>query len=591
MVHSDEQESSVADEFAFLLTTDNHLGVHEGSALYQAQVDDSFIVFEEIMSMAAQHNVDAILHSGDMFNDASPSKETLNRTAEIFSGGYSAPASPPTSTTRTTVSVPMFAIHSNHDAPTGVGQIAAMDILSSGRWLNYIGKTNPVDEIHVRPVLLHRGAVRVAVYGLGYIHERKLHELMANGKVVWDPPPSPGHVCVLLVHQNRRARKAKWFLDPAHIPPFTDVVLWGHEHDCTCLQTVETLKLPQGGRTAFLLQLGSSVATSLSEAEAGPKVAAIFRVRMRDGEPEVKLDVHRLRCVRPVVFSELAIPTGITEAAAVTMVGETLERMSRQASKEVDPRTTVPLLRLRVRHDASRIADNYGPIVAELAGRGLLINPHNAILKSVKRGTTKDSKDSGLISADEPKLEYVLLRRLVGRGRPEECQMKLVPASMLLERHEVFMSARGNLAELVLKLVDETTEAMRERLDALGLRDVGARAPEAKAHVVEVDSRAAEVGEDVVRAEDAEAIVEGGADDDAPAPAPRTRVRVGRREEVKAPKAKGTQSVPQVGSDSEATPVKRKATPTRTSKRIAMSGQGKKLPALTSPDWDEELLG
>lgn len=38
------------------------------------------------------------------------------------------------------VSIPIFAIHGNHDDPAGKGNLAALDVLSSAGLINYFGK-------------------------------------------------------------------------------------------------------------------------------------------------------------------------------------------------------------------------------------------------------------------------------------------------------------------------------------------------------------------------------------------------------------------------------------------------------------------
>ncbi len=492
----------VADEFTFLVTTDNHLGIYEGSALYQDQLDDSFLAFEEVMGIAKDRQVDAILHGGDMFHQSSPSKETFSRVADILSRSVFGPRkvtfdveSDPSDhfdavdglnfqDPNHSVSIPMFAIHGNHDYPNGVDQVSALDIMARGRWLNYMGKVNPVDTIHVKPVLLSKNGVKVALYGLGWLHERKLHELLSTGKVVFHAPPDADeYTSILMVHQNRRARKVRWFLDITFIPHFIDVIIWGHEHDPTCTEGLpERVVHPVTNKTILILQLGSTVATSLTEGEAGPKLTALLTVAARP-HPCVKLSVITLHNYRPIVIRQIAIPTGISDDAASAMVRDKLQLMGAGTrGADVNPAFRVPLLRLKVTHDGARLASNYSPIAVELAAEGVLLNPHNAIVKSTKRDGVAGG--AGAMVTEDPKLENLVLDRLVGDGSAGQSAMAIIPATVLMEQLETFISARGNLAEMVIQAVKGVTDGLADRM--LGLAG-GDRAIVAKENVMEAD--------------------------------------------------------------------------------------------------------
>lgn len=60
--------------FRIMVATDNHLGYLEHD---QIRCDDSFIAFEEILSVSKQYKVDFLLLGGDLFHHHNPSKKTM----------------------------------------------------------------------------------------------------------------------------------------------------------------------------------------------------------------------------------------------------------------------------------------------------------------------------------------------------------------------------------------------------------------------------------------------------------------------------------------------------------------------------------
>ena len=59
------------------------------------------------------------------------------------------------------VELPIFVIHGNHDDPTGSGGLSALDLLSVSNFVNYFGKSDNIDDIHVRPILISKGETKV----------------------------------------------------------------------------------------------------------------------------------------------------------------------------------------------------------------------------------------------------------------------------------------------------------------------------------------------------------------------------------------------------------------------------------------------
>lgn len=146
------------------------------------------------------------------------------------------------------IGLPVFTIHGNHDDPSSMDDISAVDILASANLLNYFGKAkitrsdvNPSGEVKIRPILIRKGNTKLALYGLGNIRDERMCRLFSspNG-VEWARPASSevAHVDdwvnLFILHQNRVAhvQGAKNIVKETHLPKFLDVVVWGHEHEC-----------------------------------------------------------------------------------------------------------------------------------------------------------------------------------------------------------------------------------------------------------------------------------------------------------------------------------------------------------------------
>lgn len=182
-------EIAMDDEtLRILVATDNHLGYAERDSI---RSNDSFAAFEEVLITAKDRRADFVLLAGDMFHENKPSRRTthtamnilrkhclgedpvfteiLNEQSEVFKTGplgkvnYEDPYQ--------SISMPVFAIHGNHDDPSREGgsgeSLAALDLLSVSNLLNYFGKSEQVDDIEITPILMRKGATFIALYGLG----------------------------------------------------------------------------------------------------------------------------------------------------------------------------------------------------------------------------------------------------------------------------------------------------------------------------------------------------------------------------------------------------------------------------------------
>jgi double-strand break repair protein MRE11 len=184
--------------FRVIVATDNHLGYAERDSI---RSNDSFAAFEEILITAKEKKADFVLLAGDMFHDNKPSRRTthaamqllrrhclgdepvhmeiLSEQSEVFKTGplgrvnYEDPYQ--------SVSLPVFAIHGNHDDPSREGgsgeSLAALDLLSVSNLINYFGKSEQVDDIEIVPILIRKGGTCIALYGLG---EKKSQQFFSS---------------------------------------------------------------------------------------------------------------------------------------------------------------------------------------------------------------------------------------------------------------------------------------------------------------------------------------------------------------------------------------------------------------------------
>ena len=218
----------------FLVSTDNHLGYCEKDPI---RCNDSFAAFEEVLRTAKHKNVDFVLFAGDMFHENKPSRHTIHSTMELLRtyclGGepvfieilndqedifkasmgrvnYEDPFQ--------SISLPIFAIHGNHDDPSREGTtgdaLAALDLLAVSNLINYFGKSDRVEDIEIAPILIRKGTTKIAIYGLGAIRDERLNRMWNQKKVKFvrltQDQGRDDFFNIFLLHQNRdygRGRK------------------------------------------------------------------------------------------------------------------------------------------------------------------------------------------------------------------------------------------------------------------------------------------------------------------------------------------------------------------------------------------------
>ena len=237
------------DTFRILVSTDNHLGYLEKDPIRGM---DSFAAFEEVCQLAKAQYCDFVLLAGDLFHDNKPSRQTLFRTMEIMRRYCMGPnpvrfrvMSDSNECFRSSVNgvvnyddeyfsvdLPVFSIHGNHDDPTRDGcseMLAALDLLAVSNLLNYFGRSDEVDKVVVKPVLMEKGSTKIALYGLGSLRDERLNRMWQNNKVKFlradTEEEEADWFSIFALHQNRDyGRGMKNCVKEDMIPEWMDLV-------------------------------------------------------------------------------------------------------------------------------------------------------------------------------------------------------------------------------------------------------------------------------------------------------------------------------------------------------------------------------
>lgn len=263
---------------------------------------DAVNTFEEVLQIATEQKVDMILLGGDLFHENNPSREVQHRVTQLLRQ-YCLNGNPIALEFLSDASVnfnqsvfghvnyydqnlnvglPIFTIHGNHDDLSGKG-LTALDLLHESGLVNLFGKHSNIQEFIVSPILLRKGETRLALYGIGSQRDDRLVRAFKNNSISFLRPNAGAEdwFNLFVLHQNRprRAmhRSTGNFLPESLIPQFFDLLIWGHEHECKPdPQYVASSEAVGDG--FYILQPGSTVATSLTPEEALQKNAFLIKV-------------------------------------------------------------------------------------------------------------------------------------------------------------------------------------------------------------------------------------------------------------------------------------------------------------------------
>eukprot|EP00756_Hemistasia_phaeocysticola_P045920 Hpha_TRINITY_DN19676_c0_g1::TRINITY_DN19676_c0_g1_i1::g.186118::m.186118/K10865/MRE11; double-strand break repair protein MRE11 len=413
VVPAPEGDQSSVNTFRILVATDNHLGAHERETTRR---DDPFVTFEEILQKAQALDVDLVLLGGDLFDENKPSQATLHRTitmlrrycmggkdihftmesdpASVFSNGGFPVAN--FQDPNLNVSLPVFAIHGNHDDPAGERMLSPLDLLSAAGLVNYIGKQTAADDITLSPVLLTKGTTKLALYGLGHVRDERLNRSFEHGKVRFlRPAETPEeYFSLMAIHQNRGTRgvgRKNGIPEEALDAGVLDLVVWGHEHE----QKVHGERAAGDGYE--IIQPGSSIITGpKSDDDRNRKMVCLLEVC----GTAYRCTPLPLQSVRPVEYAEIHLQQEaelrrtteeVTEFLA-ERVEELIFKAKQQLSEipdkwlQMNPCLKVPLVRMRVEYGPDH------PIISPVVFGGRfanrVANPRHILLNHKRKPVT-----------------------------------------------------------------------------------------------------------------------------------------------------------------------------------------------------------
>ena len=85
------------------------------------------------------------------------------------------------------------------------GHLAALDLLQAAGLVNYYGRTPESDNIQIKPVLIQKGATKLALYGMSNVRDERLFRTFRDGKVKFFQPGTQKEdwFNIMSVHQNQ----------------------------------------------------------------------------------------------------------------------------------------------------------------------------------------------------------------------------------------------------------------------------------------------------------------------------------------------------------------------------------------------------
>lgn len=293
---------------SILVTTDNHLGHNQRNPVTS---EDSFKAFEEALLVARHEKVDLVILAGDLFDKPDIDGDTLNHCMDIMidtigkkqTFGNVIDLENLSEYKIDRYAIPAIFINGNHDAPNTYFKNSHNHVLEKSGLFKWIGKINNFDDVVIEPVFVCKGNLVIAVYGIGYIKDKKLNEMLASNKLRFNPRSDVNvDHRILIVHQNTLKIEGQgirncYALDVNLLPDkLFDLIIWGHQHEsCVTLKEVPN-------KSFRIYQPGSTIPTKIIQAEAKDKHAGIL-VFSKDRRCDLK--TTPLLFQRPMIIEKI----------------------------------------------------------------------------------------------------------------------------------------------------------------------------------------------------------------------------------------------------------------------------------------------
>lgn len=444
------------DTISILVTTDNHVGYSENDPIIG---DDTWRTFEEITQIAKIRDVDMILQGGDLFHINKPSKKSMfhvmkslrkncmgDRPCELellsdpsmLGGGF---GTVNYEDPNLNISVPVFAISGNHDDATGEELLLPIDVLSVSGYLNFFGKVIDNEDITVSPLLLRKGSTKLALYGLSNVKDERLYRIFRDGRVKFLRPnmDTDDWFNLLCVHQNHTPHSQTSYLPELFLPKFLQLIIWGHEHECI------PNPIYNPNMDFDTLQPGSSVATSLCEAEASEKHVFLLNINNLN----YSIEPIKLKSTRPFVIEEVSLakerfvegPASrdditkfltykveeLVERAKQSYIHSNKEFFDKLSEDTYDTHIPLPLIRCRVDYTGNYEVENPRRFANKFVGKVANVNDviHYFKRKSQRSGITSKTSTNPE-DAVERKTSEVDLQDIVGEFL-KKTELNLIP--------------------------------------------------------------------------------------------------------------------------------------------------------------------
>jgi double-strand break repair protein MRE11 len=235
------------------------------------------------------------------------------------------------------VKIPFFLIHGNHDAPAGDHSPSPCSLMAKLGYVNYFRPILPDErgKYVLRPVILAKDGVQIAVYGLGWIFGHSFMEMLRNEELEFERPDGRQY-SILLIHQDRSIRNERVVKPEIALEkfcPWMDLVVWGHEHE-------NRVDLEPCGRFQ-ITQPGSTVRTQLRKPDKTFHSIAILTLSEIDHPIFESIPLSR---PRPYRYQEIPLHTSIMLEKAIDHVREILHEM-------LDGVSDHPLVRLKITYE------------------------------------------------------------------------------------------------------------------------------------------------------------------------------------------------------------------------------------------------